>query len=640
MDPDRNTTLAGVTRDRMTDHTVTDGTRPSRLRRLMQGTLAALGLALPFLADAGCKVEIVEMPVKMVGSRAVATVGLNGTPVPLTVDSGAYFSLLTDAAAAQLGLTTRRAAPSRIQGISGDHGDAFRFRGLTGSIDARLTTVDKVTMLKGEFGKVEFLVGGNEPGAGTMGLMGRNMLTFTDTEYDLAHGMVRFLFPSDDCAEANMAYWAGSTPVTEVDLIRDYGSRLPEVRALVKLNGKDVKAVFDTGATTIVSTSTARRVGVAAADMKPAGTVFGAGHGRADAFLAPFDRFEIGGERILHNTLPVADFDLEDADMLLGIDFFLSHRIYVSKAQSRMFITYNGGPVFALDRSVGEGKGEKDGSDVASAAPAAASRAAAGMTGDQLARRGAASASRRDYKSALADLDRACELEPTVAAWFTQRGILQQDMRRSARALEDFDRALALDPAQEDARIHRAEVRGSGRDRDGAKADLVALDQALPPQADRRLAMAHVYLAIDRPTEAIAQLDQWLAAHPNDAGRFGALNSRCWARARLGTELDRALADCDDAIDGDGKNWAYLDSRGWVYLRMGNLRKALADFDRSVENRPENAWSLYGRGLARSRMGDAARATSDFEAARQARPDIEAEVQAAGLPTAAAAAKT
>ena len=48
----------------------------------------------------------------------------------------------------------------------------------------------------------------------------------------------------------------------------------------------------------------------------------------------------------------VGDFDLGNADMLLGIDFFLSHRIYVSKSQSKMFITYNGGPVFALDRKM------------------------------------------------------------------------------------------------------------------------------------------------------------------------------------------------------------------------------------------------------------------------------------------------
>ena len=35
---------------------------------------------------------------------------------------------------------------------------------------------------------------------------------------------------------------------------------------------------------------------------------------------------------------------------LLGIDFFLSHRIYVSRQQSKMFFTYSGGTVFALNK--------------------------------------------------------------------------------------------------------------------------------------------------------------------------------------------------------------------------------------------------------------------------------------------------
>jgi len=37
--------------------------------------------------------------------------------------------------------------------------------------------------------------------------------------------------------------------------------------------------------------------------------------------------------------------------MLLGADFFQSHRIYVANSQRQMFFTYNGGPVFGLPAS-------------------------------------------------------------------------------------------------------------------------------------------------------------------------------------------------------------------------------------------------------------------------------------------------
>ena len=254
-----------------------------------------------------------------------------------------------------------------------------------------------------------------------------------------------------------MAYWAGTTPVTEVELLSDYRAKTPAIRARVKLNGTELVALFDTGATTVVSARAARRAGVAEADMTPAGTIYGAGRGSARRPGPPSSRSSSSAARRSCTTACTsADFDLEDADMLLGIDFFLSHRIYVSKKQSKMFFTYNGGTVFALN----QGRGR--------AAPSAfdADPAASGVrlaTADQLARRGAASAARRDYESALADLDRACELEPTSAAFLAQRGAHPGALKRPAKALEDFDKALALDPAQADARFRRAVLRFSAQ---------------------------------------------------------------------------------------------------------------------------------------------------------------------------------
>ena len=566
----------------------------------------ALALWAPAAARAGCAIKVMELPVKMVGHRAIATVGLNGTPVPLIVDSGAFFSMLTEAAASQLNL---RLGPLPY---------GMEVRGLAGKVQAHLATVSHLKLVKGEIPDVDFIVGGNEPGEGAMGLMGRNMLSFTDTEYDLAHGVIRFVVPNDDCEHSNMAYWAGETPVAELELRHEFRERNPELRADIELNGHRVAAVFDSGADTVVSLAAAHRAGVKDSDMKPAGRTAGVGAGRVDSWTAPFDKVDFGGEAIQHNRLEVAAFEMPE-EMLVGIDFFLSHHIYVSKKQSKMFFTYNGGPVFALNL------GDRAG-------PAAGDAAADILKADELARRGAASQARGDLAGALADLDRACALEPANAEFLDVRASIHGALGQADQALADLDAALRLDPAQDNARMHRAWMRQDGEERATALDDLATLDKRLAPQSDLRRQMAMLYGTLEMPAQALAQWNLWIPAHRHDVELDEAYNSRCWSRVELGIELDKALDDCDEAVDADSKNASFLDSRAWAYLRQDKPKKALADFDRALALKPDQASSLYGRGLVHQRLSEPKAAQADLAAARKASPDIDASMVKAGLP--------
>lgn len=588
--------------------------KPARGATALASVIAALLLQLPLSSHAGCALKVMQMPVTMVGNRAIATLGIDGTTVPLIVDSGAFFSFLTDAAAAQLKLKLHPLPYG------------MTVEGLTGSVQAHAATVKRLELLKGELSDVEFVVGGNESGAGSMGLMGRNILAFTDTEYDLAHGVIRFVFPNDDCAKSNMAYWAGDTPVSEVELLSEFRAKVPAIRAEVQLNGHKVTAMFDTGASTIVSLATAHRVGVKDADMTTSEQIYGGGREKADSWIAPFDRFELGGEAVLHDRLEVGDFAMQEAGMLVGIDFFLSHRIYVSKKQSKMYFTYNGGAVFALNvrdkaASAASGGGAETGNEAAET-----------MEADAYARRGAASLSRGDLAQALADLDRACALEPGTGRFFATRATVHLARSEGDQAVVDFDEALRLDPGQSDARLMRAQIRFAKGDRDQALGDLSVLDQTLAAQAQMRSDMAYLYDRLDKPAQALAQWNLWIPAHPNEITQASAYNSRCWARVQLGTELDKALDDCDEAVDGDSKNASYLDSRAWVYLRLGKLQKALTDFNRGLAIKPSAPWSLYGRAVVHLRLGEQSAGQADLAAARHALAGIDDAVKLAGLP--------
>jgi hypothetical protein len=68
-----------------------------------------------------------------------------------------------------------------------------------------------------------------------------------------------------------------------------------------------------------------------------------------DTWIAPVDILKVGDEEIKHTHLRIGTLLIPDIDMLLGIDFFLSHRIYVPSHDRRLFFTYNGGHVFDVN---------------------------------------------------------------------------------------------------------------------------------------------------------------------------------------------------------------------------------------------------------------------------------------------------
>jgi tetratricopeptide (TPR) repeat protein len=88
--------------------------------------------------------------------------------------------------------------------------------------------------------------------------------------------------------------------------------------------------------------------------------------------------------------------------------------------------------------------------------------------------------------------------------------------------------------------------------------------------------------------------------------------------------LQEALADCNAALERRPADSDTLDSRGFVYLRLGRLDRAIADYSDVLKVQPKHAGSLYGRGLARIGRGDRAGGNEDIAAARAIDPEIVA----------------
>jgi tetratricopeptide (TPR) repeat protein len=563
-------------------------------------------------ADPGCKIgRMAELPVTMVGTTPIVHALINGTDAAFIADSGAFFDMLTPAAAAEFKLPLRMAPMGYyISGVGGDQ-------------EPDIATVREFTIFGLKIPNAVFLVAGNDLWGGAVGLLGQNAFRIADTEYDLANGVIRIMHPGE-CKGVGLAYWAAPGSYSEIDITLPTAQH-PHIVGHAYLNGKKIEVMFDTGASTsILSLQAAKRAGITPTSegVVPSMATFGIGQRYVRTWIAPFHSFKIGEEEIRDTKLRIGEISTvsSDAEMLLGADFFLSHRIFVAKGRGKVYFTYNGGPVFNLgsgpdaahapEESIAVASGQSLGS-IAEPTDAAA-----------FSRRAMAATDRHDYASAIVDLNKAVELAPAEPGYLYQRGMALWNTRQTALALADFDAALKLKPDDAPSLLARASLRLSF-DRPAAIADMEAADRYLPREAVERISLGDLYERADVLPAALAQYSKWIDTHERiDVRMPHVLNSRCWVRALLGQELEAALSDCNDAVKGQPNTPNFLDSRALVYLRLGNYDKAIADYDAAIAAQPKSAWSHYGRGIARTRKGLTADGQADMAEATALSPKI------------------
>jgi len=590
----------------------------------------ALGSALLFsrvqAAETCTLGKIAELPITMAGTRPLITAKINNQEARFVLDSGAFFSMMSTATAAQFNLKLKRAP------------FGLTVQGIGGSVSPEVATVKEFGIGGGLIHNVDFLVGGSE--VGSEGLIGQNFLQQWDVEYDFSKGAVR-LFKPDGCKKYRLAYWVTSgQPYSEMEIQSVAQARLHTI-GVGYVNDQKIRVMFDTGAyTSVLSLKAAAKAGIKtdSPGVVEAGYSSGIGRGTVKSYIATASSFKVGDtEEIKNARLRIADIDLPDADMLLGSDFFVSHHIFVANSQQKLYVTYNGGPVFNLTKTRGatsDQTAEPPKEDAAGDRQASAA-ADEHADPDALARRGEASAARRDFEHALADLSKAIELRPGEPEYLYQRAMVYRQSGQAALALADLDHALTLNQDFLRAYIPRAEIRLHEKNVDGAIADLDAVDRLAPKQADVRFVLAERYEVMNRFSQAIAQYDLWIQNHPDDSKRAVALGARCRASAIENQDLAGGLADCNKALslaDKKNPNYGHLfENRGLLELRQANYEKAILDFDAALKTLPKDAFALYGRGVAKIRKNKTADGEIDIAEAVRIAPNIAAPFNKRGL---------
>jgi predicted aspartyl protease len=306
------------------------------LRRSLLVAQLMLGFGIvPVHAADDCKVNKVDLPVTLSGMRPVISAKINGLDTSFLVTSGAFYSMISPAAAARYNLKLRPI--SKEMKINAGFGDK----------EMQRATVNELALGELVLPNRELVVGTYSGEAGNIGMLGQEILGAFDVEYDLANGIIR-LFQVQGCEHAMLAYWV--KPDQAYSIVDLKPPTQTATMASVYINDTNVVAFFNTGAPlSALSMRSAEHAGI-----HP--YTAGVQKIKAGTFIAPIGDFKVGdGEEIKHTKLlvwepppgmSISHLPIPVGDMVIGIDFFLSHRIFVANSQRKMYLTYNGGRVF------------------------------------------------------------------------------------------------------------------------------------------------------------------------------------------------------------------------------------------------------------------------------------------------------
>jgi predicted aspartyl protease len=264
-----------------------------------------------------CRLQLVaDLPVTLDHNRVDVTGQVKGTDTPFIIDTGAERTLLTNSTATFMLLARSQLSSTRLVGVGG-----------------AITNADvyaDVQLGKAEFG--QRLAVADIPGTG--GLIGGDMLSAYDVEFDLPDHRIR-LWRAAGCSAADLP-WHG--PRATIPIQVTGGERL---RVPVTINGKPVDALLDSGAAiSLLQADTAQGLGVtqAALAADPSVLVHGVDGGTIRLRVHHFDALAVGDTKVDALKIGIDNNALQGTQMLLGVDYLLGRKVWVSYRTGKMFV--------------------------------------------------------------------------------------------------------------------------------------------------------------------------------------------------------------------------------------------------------------------------------------------------------------
>lgn len=197
------------------------------------------------------------------------------------------------------------------------------------------------------------------------------------------------------------------------------------------------------------------------------------------------------------------------------------------------------------------------------------------------------------------DHDDAPEWKDCFKNALVTRGEIYQEMEYYSEAIADFDKAIDVDPEYEWAIANRGETYRLIEHYPEAIADFNHVIKLDPDYKWAITSRGQIYQAIEHYLEAIADFNRVIELDPQYE----------WAIASRGQtyrEMKRypeAITDFERAISLDpAYGWA-IASRGEIYALIGNYDQALSDFNRAIKIDADSDWGFYFRSLIYRALG-------------------------------------
>jgi predicted aspartyl protease len=302
-------------------------------RKYARAGLVLVWIASMAFADAGysqsappCRLVILESldTQTMPDGRVTIPVKLEGHDYRLMVDTGGYINTVSEEVVKREGYSPRTSRSTIL-------------RGMGTTLLTKYVRADNFTIGRSQGKDFIFFVHDFES-LSYDGLLAPQVLSNYDVDFDFAKGKLNLISP-DHCP-GNVVHWT-KTPAAVVPI--ETAEKAGHIRIPVTIDGKQINAIVDTGASTSYITRRAARqfLGIFENNpsLKPRGTVSVNGMNTL-VLNYPFRTLRFGDVTVNNPRIEiVADEVWGENDLLLGVGILRQLHLYIAYKEKKLYIT-------------------------------------------------------------------------------------------------------------------------------------------------------------------------------------------------------------------------------------------------------------------------------------------------------------